>query len=123
MESKRLLRITSVILLAVMLVTSLSACRLAASEGPDEAASEEYPVPGEQEEQPSDFENAATATVQAGDAGAAGGGSKSAGSCHRNTCASHRHSCSPGLCPGYPRHTHRVCAEVWRVPLLHCPAL
>ena len=75
METKRLFRITSVILLAVMLVTSLSACRLAASEGPDDAASDEFPVPGEQEGQPSDFDNAATATVQAGDSGAAGGGS------------------------------------------------
>lgn len=70
MEIKRVLRITSLILVVVMLVTSLSACRLPASSGPEEAT-EEFPVPGE--EQPSDIETAATATLQASQPGAAGG--------------------------------------------------
>jgi LysM repeat protein len=72
MKIKRLLRITSFILLVVVLTTSLSACRLAASSGPEGAATEEFPVPGTTES-PSDIEIAATATVQAGEN--AGGGS------------------------------------------------
>lgn len=66
MKIKRLLRITSFILLAVVLTTSLSACRLAASSGPEGATTEEFPVPGTTES-PSNIEIAATATVQAGE--------------------------------------------------------
>jgi len=72
MKIKSMLRISSVILVVVVLTVSLSACRLPASTGPDEAASEEYPVPGT--EQPSNVDVAATATVQAGQVDTGGGG-------------------------------------------------
>jgi LysM repeat protein len=44
MEIKRLLRITMVLLVVVMLATSLSACRLPASSGPEGEDGEEVPV-------------------------------------------------------------------------------
>jgi LysM repeat protein len=73
METKRMFRIISVILVMVVLTVSMSACRLPASTGPDEDASDEYPVPGTTE-QPSNIDTAATATVQAGQSGGSTGG-------------------------------------------------
>jgi len=72
MEIKRVLRITSLILVVMMLVVSLSACRLPASTGPEGTTGEEMPVPGEDDQQ-SGFETAATATVQASQPGAGSG--------------------------------------------------
>lgn len=64
MEIKRLFRILSAVFLVILLAASISSCRLAASEGPEETAVEELPVPGETEE-PAEIEIVPTATVQA----------------------------------------------------------
>lgn len=72
MEIKRLLRISSVILIVVLLATSLSACRLPASSGPEGEATEESPAPSGSGEI-SEIEAAATSTAQAGGGSTSGG--------------------------------------------------
>lgn len=67
MDIKRLLRISSIIFLAVILMTGLASCRLAASDGPEATEAEEFPIPGDTEQAPQ-VETVPTATAQAGQA-------------------------------------------------------